>query len=198
MAEFRHQIRDGSGYLVVYSCSEQVMSGVGNVSADPCLVSGAEADYYLSQVAAGQAVDSPCANAGSDLAANLGMDIYIIRSDNRPEFIADAINNWLRESQVGTLYIEPGSPWEKGYIESFNGRFRDEVLNRELFHSVKEAKVIAEDWRLEYNNHRPHSGLDYMTSAAFAASCNPPGPATLRLPDCMTKNVDNFLIRVGT
>jgi len=121
-----------------------------------------------------------------------------IRSDNGPEFIADAIKNWLRASQVGTLYIEPGSPWENGYIESFNGRFRDEVLNREVFYSVKEAKVIAEDWRLEYNNDRPHSGLGYMTPAVFAASCNPPGSATLRLPDCMTKNVDNSLIMVGT
>jgi len=121
-----------------------------------------------------------------------------IRSDNGPEFIADAIKNWLGASQVGTLYIEPGSPWQNGYIESFNGRFRDDVLNREVFYSVTEAKVIAEDWRLEYNNHRPHSGLGYMAPAAFAASCNPPGSATLRLPDCMTKNMDNSLITIGT
>jgi len=121
-----------------------------------------------------------------------------IRSDNGPEFIADKIKKWLKKNHVETLYIEPGSPWENGYIESFNGKLRDEILDRELFYSVKEAKVIVEDWRLEYNNHRPHSGLGYMTPAAFAASCNPPGSATLRLPDCRIKNVDNSLIKVGT
>ena len=121
-----------------------------------------------------------------------------IRSDNGPEFIADAIKKWLKEKNIGTLYIAPGSPWENGYIESFNGKLRDEILNREVFYSAKEAKVIVEDWRLDYNNHRPHSGLGYMTPAAFAASCNPPGSATLRLPDCRTKNTDNSLIEVGT
>jgi putative transposase len=121
-----------------------------------------------------------------------------IRSDNGPEFIADAIKKWLKINHVETLYIAPGSPWENGYIESFNGKLRDDVLNREVFHSVKEAKVIVEDWRLEYNNDRPHSGLGYMSPAAFAASCNPPGCATLRLPDCKTKNVGTSLIEVGT
>jgi putative transposase len=121
-----------------------------------------------------------------------------IRSDNGPEFLADKIKKWLKKNHVETLYIEPGSPWENGYIESFNGKLRDEILDRELFYSVKEAKVIVEDWRLEYNNHRPHSGLGYMTPAAFAASYNPPGSATLRLADCRTKNVDNSLIKVGT
>ena len=121
-----------------------------------------------------------------------------IRSDNGPEFIADAIKKWLKRNHVETLYVAPGSPWENGYIESFNGKLRDDVLNREVFYPVKEAKVIVEDWRLEYNNHRPHSGLDYMTPAAFAASCNPPSSATLRLPDCRTRNVDNSLIRIGT
>jgi len=121
-----------------------------------------------------------------------------IRSDNGPEFIADKIKKWLKKNHVEMLYIEPGSPWENGYIESFNGKLRDEILDRELFYSVKEAKVIVEDWRLEYNNHRPHSGLGYMTPAAFAASCNPPGSATLHLADCRTKNVDNPLIKVGT
>jgi len=86
-----------------------------------------------------------------------------IRSDNGPEFIADAIRKWLETNHVETLYIAPGSPWENGYIESFNGKLRDEVLNREVFCSVREAKVIVESWRLEYNNRRPHSGLSYMT-----------------------------------
>ncbi len=121
-----------------------------------------------------------------------------IRSDNGPEFIADAIKKWLKKKHVETLYIEPGSPWENGYIESFNGKLRDEILNRELFYSVKEAKVIVEDWRLDYNNHRPHSSLDYMTPAAYATSCNPPGSATLRLEDCKTEDVDNSLIKCGT
>ncbi len=94
-----------------------------------------------------------------------------IRSDNGPEFIAAAIKKWLSESGVRTLYIEPGSPWENGYIESFNGKLRDEVLNREVFYSVREASVLVEDWRLEYNHDRPHSSLNYMTSAAFAATC---------------------------
>jgi putative transposase len=121
-----------------------------------------------------------------------------IRSDNGPEFIADAIRKWLLEKQIGTLYIAPGSPWENGYIESFNGKLRDDVLDREVFYSIKEAKVIVENWRLDYNHHRPHSSLDYMTPAAFAASCNPPGSAALRLPDCRLRNKDNSLIECGT
>ena len=121
-----------------------------------------------------------------------------IRSDNGPEFIANAIKKWLKEKHVETLYIEPGSPWENGYAESFNGKLRDEVLNRELFYSVKEAEVIVEDWRLDYNNHRPHSSLGYMTPAAYAASCNLPGSAALRLANCRVKNVDNSLIECGT
>lgn len=94
-----------------------------------------------------------------------------IRSDNGPEFIAEAIRGWLKDKAVETLYIEPGCPWENGYAESFQGRFRDEVLDRELFYSVCEARVLAENWRLEYNHERPHSSLDYVTPAAFAAVC---------------------------
>ena len=92
-----------------------------------------------------------------------------IRSDNGPEFIAHAIRRWLEEAGVATLYIEPGAPWENAYCESFNSRLRDELLDRELFGSLQEAKVLAEDYRLEYNHHRPHSSLDYLTPAAFAA-----------------------------
>ena len=94
-----------------------------------------------------------------------------IRSDNGPEFIADAVKKFLAEADVETLYIEPGAPWENGYAESFGSRFRDELLDRELFASVIEAKVVCEDHRLDYNHHRPHSSLDYMTPAAFAAQC---------------------------
>jgi transposase InsO family protein len=121
-----------------------------------------------------------------------------IRSDNGPEFIADKIKKWLGQKHVGTLYIEPGSPWENGYIESFNGKLRDEILDREVFYSVKEAKVIVEDWRLEYNNHRPHSGLGYMTPAAFAAGCIPSASPTAQPKEYRTRSVDNSLIKVGT
>jgi transposase InsO family protein len=121
-----------------------------------------------------------------------------IRSDNGPEFIANAIRQWLKEKMVGTLYIEPASPWENGYIESFHGRLRDELLNRELFYSVKEARVLAENWRMEYNNHRPHSSLGYMTPAAFAATCIPSVSATPRPSEYTKENVDNSLIEVGT
>jgi len=121
-----------------------------------------------------------------------------IRSDNGSEFIAHVIKKWLKEKHVETLCIAPGSPWENGYVESFNGTLRDDVLNRELFYSVKEAEVIVEEWRLEYNNHRPHSSLGYMTPAAYAASCNLPGSAALRLANCRAKNVDNSLIECGT
>ena len=121
-----------------------------------------------------------------------------IRSDNGSEFIADVIKKWLKEKHVETLYIEPGSPWENGYAESFNGKLRDEILNRELFYSVKEAEVIVEDWRLDYNNHRPHSSLGYMTPASYATICNLPGSAALRLANCRVKNVDNSLIECGT
>ena len=94
-----------------------------------------------------------------------------IRSDNGSEFIARAVRSFLAASGVGTLYIEPGAPWENGYAESFASRFRDELLDRELFTSVKEAQVVCEDHRLDYNHHRPHSSLEYQTPAEFAAKC---------------------------
>ena len=97
-----------------------------------------------------------------------------IRSDNGPEFIAAEIQRWMASSGIGTIYIEPGSPWENPYIESFNGKFRDECLNREVFTSIHEARVIAEDWRREYNEERPHSSLGYATPAEFARLSLPP------------------------
>ncbi len=84
-----------------------------------------------------------------------------IRSDNGSEFTAKAIRKWLKKVGVKTLYIELGSPWENGYIESFNGKLRDEVLNREVFDTLLEAKVLVERWRREYNHIRPHSALGY-------------------------------------
>ena len=121
-----------------------------------------------------------------------------IRSDNGPEFMADAVKRWLADKEVGTLYIEPGSPWENGYIESFHGRLRDELLNRELFYSVREAKVLAENWRLDYNHHRPHSSLGYNTPAQFAATCIPSVSATPRPQEYTIDTVDNPLIVCGT
>ena len=121
-----------------------------------------------------------------------------IRSDNGPEFVADAIKGWLKDKTVGSLYVEPGSPWENGYAESFQGRFRDELLNREVFYSVKEAKVLAENWRLEYNHHRPHSSLCYKTPAAFAAECIASVSATPRPQQYRAQNVGNSLIACGT
>lgn len=91
-----------------------------------------------------------------------------VRSDNGPEFIADAVRRWFAKSGVGTLYIEPGSPWENAYVESFNSRLRDELLDRELFTSLEEARVVLEDHRLDYNHRRPHSSLGYLTPAAYA------------------------------
>lgn len=92
-----------------------------------------------------------------------------IRSDNGPEFVSRAVKEWLAESGVGTLYIEPGSPWENAYVESFNGRLRDELLAREIFTSVVEAKVLVRQFVDEYNEQRPHSALSYQTPAAYAA-----------------------------
>ena len=102
-----------------------------------------------------------------------------IRSDNGPEFIATAIRWWLGKSGIGTLYIEPGSPWENGYAESFHARLRDELLDLEVFETVAEARMLATQWRLEYNHRRPHSSLGYVTPAAFAASLAEPPVATL-------------------
>jgi len=121
-----------------------------------------------------------------------------IRSDNGPEFVANALKNWLGQSSVETLYIEPGCPWQNGYIESFNGKLRDEVLDRELFHSIKEAKVLVQNWRLEYNNHRPHSSLDDKTPAAFAAECIASASATLSPQQYIEQNIVNSLITCGT
>ena len=92
-----------------------------------------------------------------------------IRSDNGPEFVAKALKRWLAVSGVGTLYIEPGSPWENAYSETFISRMRDELLNREVFANLKEAQVLAGDYREHYNHHRPHGALGYLTPAEFAA-----------------------------
>src|ERR1035438_2516374 len=92
-----------------------------------------------------------------------------MRSDNGPEFVAEKLRKWLSAVGAKTLYIEPGSPWENGYCESFNGKLRDECLNGEIFYSLKEAQVVIEQWRVQYNTVRPHSSLGYR----------PPAPVTM-------------------
>ena len=93
-----------------------------------------------------------------------------IRSDNGPEFVAKEVQRWLDRGSVDTLYIQKASPWENAYVESFNGKLRDELLNGELFLSLAEARHVLDEWRLDYNHRRPHSSLNWQTPAAFAAS----------------------------
>ena len=95
-----------------------------------------------------------------------------IRSDNGPEFASTVVREWLSRLKVKTLFIEPGSPWENGYVESFNGKLRDELLDGEIFYTVREAKVLIERWRTHYNTVRPHSSLGYR----------PPAPETVASP----------------
>ena len=93
-----------------------------------------------------------------------------IRSDNGPEFTAEAIQKWMRQIDVTTMYIAPGSPWENGYAESFFNKLRDEFLSLEYFDTLQEARKLTKAWRVEYNHCRPHSSLGYMTPAEYAAS----------------------------
>ena len=106
-----------------------------------------------------------------------------IRSDNGPEFVSKAVQKWLRQASVGPLYIAKGSPWENGYVESFNGKLRDELLERELFLSKAESQWVIDRLRLDYNHHRIHSSLNYQTPAAFAAACVLPASATPQPPE---------------
>ena len=98
-----------------------------------------------------------------------------LRSDNGPEFVAKDLRKWLAETGAKTLYIEPGSPWENGYCESFNSKLRDEFLNGEIFYSMKELRVLAERWRVHYNTVRPHSSLGYRPPAPEAWLTNEQG-----------------------
>lgn len=104
-----------------------------------------------------------------------------IRSDNGPEFTAKAVRDWLPKVGVKTLFIEPGSPWENGYNESFNGKLRDECLNVELFNDLLEAKILIERWRCHYNTVRPHTSLGYK----------PPAPETI-IPADLASTVWRF------
>jgi transposase InsO family protein len=116
-----------------------------------------------------------------------------IRSDNGGEFTAQAVRDWLRRVGVATQYIEPGSPWENGYVESFNGKLRDELLNGEIFYTLAEAKVLIERWRRHYNTVRPHSSLGYRPPAPEVWT--PPveaGSAALRLPQLDIATVESL------
>jgi transposase InsO family protein len=110
----------------------------------------------------------------------------LIRSDNGPEFVAQAVQNWLGEKGCQTIYITPGSPWENPYIESFNGKLREECLNRHDFANGREAQEIVTNWREEYNKYRPHSSLGYQTPEEFASAFEKPlelpGPGEVRVP----------------
>ena len=107
-------------------------------------------------------------DALSDLFVLRGVPAFI-RSDNGPEFVAQAVRHWIAAVGAKTAYIAPGSPWENGYCESFNARFRDELLNGEIFYSLREAQILIEQWRTHYNTKRPHSALSYR----------PPAPETI-------------------
>jgi putative transposase len=111
-------------------------------------------------------------DALSDLFILRGIPSFI-RSDNGPEFVAQAVRDWIEAVGAKTAYIEPGSPWENGYCESFNARFRDEFLNGEIFYSLREAQILIEEWRKHYNTKRPHSALGYR----------PPAPETIAQMD---------------
>jgi len=114
----------------------------------------------------------------ADLFIQRGAPTFI-RSDNGPEFTAKAVRDWLERLRVQTLFIEPGCPWENGYVESFNGKLRDELLNREIFYTLTEAKVLLERWRIHYNTKRPHSALGYR----------PPAPEAVQPPSDLTNTI---------
>ncbi len=120
-----------------------------------------------------------------------------IRSDNGPEFVAEAIRDWLKPLSIETLYIEPGSPWQNGYAESFHSRFRDEFLAVEEFETLEVARRLTRAWKEDYNNVRPHSSLAYRPPAAFAAACVASAPAAPTLqqhtPVPMTLTIPQLL-----
>lgn len=131
-----------------------------------------------------------------------------IRSDNGPEFVAHSVRRWLKQANVQTLFVAKASPWENGYIESFNSRFRQELLDRELFLGLEDARWCVDQWRLDYNHYRPHSSLGYTPPAQFAArwAASATGPAsatpqqdpTLQLPNVVASINTDSLITTGT
>jgi len=120
-----------------------------------------------------------------------------VRSDNGPEFIAQAMRSWLMEAGVETWYIEPGSPWENGYAESFHSKVRDAFLAVEEFTSLLEAQVLGRHWKQSYNPERPHSALGYQTPAEHALGCPRPDSAALRQGEDTTVTIDPTLTPTG-
>ena len=118
----------------------------------------------------------------ADVMVERGVPEYI-RSDNGPEMAAKSLRTWLGKVGAKTLYIEPGSPWENGYCESFNGKLRDELLNGEIFYALRDAQVLIEQWRQHYNRVRPHSALGYRPPAPEARGLAP----VLRASDVMSQ-----------
>jgi putative transposase len=141
--------------------------------------------------------------------AERGTPVWL-RSDNGPEFIATGLRQWLAQAGIGTAYIEPGSPWQNGFAESFHARVRDEFLNLEWFRSYTEAAVMANEWRWKWNHRRLHSSLGYLTPAAFASTTVLPmkkvegkgGPAPNPPPSFRSNGATNWnretLIASGT
>ena len=108
----------------------------------------------------------------AELFVTYGVSVHL-RSDNGPEFAATLIRQWLAALHVETLFIEPGSPWENGYLESFNGKLRDDLLDREIFYTLTEAPILIDRWRRQYNTVQPHSALGYRPPASEAISPAP-------------------------
>ena len=125
------------------------------------------------------------------VAARRGGPPRRMRSDNGPEFAAEAVRSWLKATGSGALYIAPGSPWQNGYAESFHSKVRDEFLNREEFESESQAQALGTLWKEEYNTERPHSSLDYMTPAEFAATCMRYVPIDEKLADPSSTELTN-------
>ena len=107
----------------------------------------------------------------AEVVARRGAPPHRIRSDNGPEFAAEAVRCYLEASGSGTLYVAPASPWQNGYAESFHSKLRDEFLELEEFESVPQAQALAALWKEEYNTQRPHSSLGYLTPVEFSATC---------------------------
>ena len=120
-----------------------------------------------------------------------------VRCDNGPEFVSATLCGWASRAKIGTLFIEPGSPWENGITESYHARLRDEVLDREEFASLRQAKVLLEIWRQQYNDERPHGALGYKTPAAFADACRGAGTDFAALSPCQHRDEETLVKSVA-
>jgi putative transposase len=132
-------------------------------------------------------------DALSEVMSERGVPQFI-RSDHGPEFVAKEVQSWFEEIGIGTIYIDPGSPWQNGYVESFHNRVRDECLNQEIFLSVLEAQVIIEEWRLFYNRVHPHSNLGFQSPDQFAKKNSRPEPNIQSGPLGVGRSVSIFSI----